>query len=128
MKMAKVCAVSSVAGRLQVGCVILMNDLSLFHGWNGRPSGSDSEICECHDNKTLPDVIHAEDNAIRKVVNSFEVLHTRDSVAFVTHAPCVDCAQKLVDFGISKVYYGESYRCTSGVEVLLKSGVEVVKL
>ena len=71
---------------------------------------------------------YGKEEAIRKIQESMEVFHTKDSVAFVTHAPCTGCAQKLIDFGICRVYYKDTYRCDSGINKLLEAGVEVIKL
>lgn len=123
MSLAEQCAIQSVAERRKVGCVILLPCGALAHGWNGMPSGSESEICEI-DGITNPCVIHAEDNALRKVVGS----DTRGSVAFVTLSPCVPCAEKLIGAGVSRVVYRDDYRCMKGVELLRGKEVEVVKI
>ena len=126
MRMAETCAEESVATRLQVGCVILTDKLAVFHGFNGMPSGSSSEECE-DNNRTKPEVIHAEDNAIRKASQSLglNIYDASGSVAFITHAPCKGCAQKLIDFGISTVYYKVSYKCKGGIDLLTQAGIEV---
>ena len=45
---------------------------------------------------------------------------------FCTHAPCIQCAKLIYQSGIKKLYYKNTYRDTSGLEFLKKSGVEVV--
>ncbi len=128
MNSAEVFARNSVAGRLQVGCVIVLNDGMMMHGWNGMPSGSETEVCEDNEGRTKPCVIHAEDNAMRKINTSMEVFYTENSVAFVTHAPCTNCAEQLSSFGISTVYYLNDYKSKDGVEVLLDAGINVIKM
>jgi len=44
---------------------------------------------------------------------------------FVTHAPCMECAKLIFQSGIGHVLYRNSYRDTSGVTFLEKSGVKV---
>ena len=44
---------------------------------------------------------------------------------FVTHAPCIDCAKQIFTAGIKKVYFGEHYRNTDGLDFLQKCNVEV---
>jgi len=50
------------------------------------------------------------------------------STMFITHAPCLDCAKLIYQSGISSVLYWNSYRDTSGVTFLEKSGVTVIQI
>jgi dCMP deaminase len=75
---------------------------------------------------TKPEVLHAETNAIAKLAKSNE--SGLGATMFITHAPCLDCAKLIFQSGISSVLYRNSYRDTSGVEFLTKSGVEVNKV
>ena len=38
------------------------------------------------------------------------------AIAFITHAPCLDCAKLLYQAGICEVYYSHSYRLTDGID------------
>ena len=73
--------------------------------------------------KTKPEVLHAEPNALAKMLKAG--MSTRDSDVFVTHAPCIDCAKILSQAGVRSVTYGMAYRDTAGVDFLVKSGVIV---
>lgn len=73
--------------------------------------------------KTKPEVIHAESNAISKLAKSTNSGLGAD--IFITHAPCMECAKLIYQSGIRRVFYSESYRDSSGIEFLEKSGVEV---
>jgi len=75
--------------------------------------------------KTKPEVLHAETNAIAKLAKSNE--SGLDASLFVTHAPCMDCAKLIYQSGISTVYYRNSYRESTGLDFLRKSGVEVIQ-
>lgn len=75
--------------------------------------------------KTRPEVLHAESNAIAKVASSNE--NSQDSTMFCTHAPCIDCAKLIYQSGIKTLYYKNTYRTTSGLEFLEKSGVNVIR-
>lgn len=44
MTMAEAIAENSVAKRGKIGCVIYLSNHTLSTGWNGRESGSDSEV------------------------------------------------------------------------------------
>ena len=123
MKAAFIYAELSYCERKRVGCVIVKNDTPIAIGFNGTPSGEEN-CCE-EDGKSKPNVIHAEDNALRKLVRSHE--SSEGAVVFVTAAPCLRCAEKLTDARVKKVYYGEVYHgATSaiGLEHLHKHGVE----
>lgn len=113
----------SSAVRLKVGAVIVQDNRIISIGYNGTPAGWDN-TCEDHNNKTKPEVIHAEANAITKLARSGEP--GVGAVLFCTHAPCIDCAKLIFGAGISKVFYREQYRSTDGVEFLARSGVHVV--
>ena len=130
MRVADETATLSYAKRLQVGCVIVKDNRILSIGYNGTPTGWDN-CCEYtiddgmgyNTGKTKPEVIHAESNAITKLAASTE--SSKDAVAFVTHAPCMDCAKLLYQAGISEVIYKEEYRDRNGIEFLEKCGVNI---
>lgn len=111
--------------RRKVGCVIVKNDSIIAIGYNGTPSGEDN-CCELPDNTTKPEVIHAEDNALRKLTRGSE--SANGGTAFVTTAPCSLCAPRLVDAGIKEVYYVDLYRCKEGIEYLESKGVKTTQL
>lgn len=73
--------------------------------------------------KTKPIVLHSEANAILKIARSTE--SSEGATLFCTHAPCLDCAKLIHQSGISSVYYRNTYRETTGIEFLEKSGVKV---
>jgi len=97
----------------QVGCVITSGDLRriLSFGYNGPAKGLDNNYCR---NKTgACGCLHAEDNAI-----TFLRDPDQDPILFSTCAPCENCAQRIVQAGISKVYFLRPYRDTIGLNVL----------
>lgn len=119
-------ATLSYAKRKQVGCVIVKDNNPIAIGWNGMPIGQDN-CCEDENNKTKPEVIHAEDNALRKLTRSNE--SGVGATAFVTLAPCMLCAVRMRDAGISKVYYAEMYPTSQpGIDYLRSNGIEVEQL
>lgn len=135
MKTAEVFADCSTAKRLHVGAIIVKDERIISIGYNGTPSGWDNT---CEDflsddgeviqnvTKTKPEVLHAETNAIAKLAKSNE--SGDRAVLFVTHAPCIDCAKLVYQSGISSVYYRNGYRDNTGVDFLIKAGVEVEKI
>ena len=122
MRAAHIYADLSYCNRKKVGCVIVKNDTPIAIGYNGTPSGEEN-VCEDEEGLTKPNVIHAEDNALRKLTRSNE--SSIGSVVFITAAPCQRCAEKLVDARVSKVYYGEIYGGhTAGLAYLKKHNIE----
>lgn len=121
MEIAGVVARRSYAKRLKVGAVIVRDHRILAASYNGTFPGADNE---CEENgKTKPDVIHAEMNAIFRLARDGESGKGAD--LFVTHSPCFECAKAILSVGIRKVWFGEHYRESAGLELLVHHGVEV---
>lgn len=121
MKSAYVYAALSHSTRKHVGCVIVKNDTPIAIGWNGMAPGQDN-CCEDENGKTKPDCIHAEDNALRKLIRSHE--SAVGATVFVTLAPCLLCSTRLVAAQIQTVYYCEYYPTSQpGLDYLSRNGV-----
>lgn len=75
---------------------------------------------------TKDNVIHAEDNAIRKAIENG--VDMKNSTMFITHSPCKQCARKMIEYGIHRVYYSKNYRSDAGVKLLNEHGVTTTKL
>ena len=138
----------SSAVRLKVGAVVVKDNRIISIGYNGMPSGWDNNCedkiyCDDGDYKeqllpkdanqwmkykltTKPEVIHAEANAISKLARSNE--SGLGSDMFITHAPCIHCAKLIYGAGVSKVYYRNTYRDTSGLDFLEKCSIGVIKV
>ena len=124
----------SSARRLHVGAIVVKDDRIISIGYNGMPAGWDND---CEDQtydedgfhitlKSKPEVLHAETNAIAKLAKSNE--SGMGATMFITHAPCLDCAKLIYQSGIGSVLYRNSYRDTSGVTFLERSGVNVTQV
>jgi dCMP deaminase len=75
---------------------------------------------------SLPEVLHAETNAIAKLAKSHE---SGDGAAlFVTHSPCIDCAKLIHQAGITEVYFKHEYRSTEGWDFLRRCNIRVEHL
>ena len=125
METAEAWAKTSEAKRLQVGAVIAKEDTIIAQGVNGTYKGLPNH-CEDINGDTLPWVRHAEAAALDKLVRSTN--SADGATMYVTHAPCLNCAYRIVDSGIRKVYYKDEYRSTAGLEHLQLHGVIVEKL
>ena len=143
MKTAEIFAELSHARRLHVGAIVVKDDRIISIGYNGMPAGWDnnceyevtefqteygvgSKLVNTGELKTRPEVLHAETNSIAKLAKSNE--SGLGATMFVTHAPCLDCAKLIYQSGISSVLYRNTYRDTSGITFLEKSGIIVEKL
>lgn len=73
--------------------------------------------------KTKPEVIHAESNALMKLVRGSG--GADGATMFCTHAPCMQCAKLIYQSGITTLYFDQMYRDPSGIQFLTKAGVEV---
>lgn len=124
MDTAKAWAKCSYAKRLQVGACAMRDGAIIGTGYNGTPHGMDN-CCEDENGNTKPEVIHAEQNCLNKILRS----HNSSICAtmFITHSPCLACAIKMVDAGIIEVIYEIDYRDDSGIKWLLKNGIFVKK-
>lgn len=112
----------SHAKRLQVGALIAKSDgIILAYGYNGMPSGMENE-CEYED-KTKPEVIHAEANAILKCAR--EGHSTKDAWLFLTHSPCIECAKMILQSGITSVVYRTKYKDNRGLLLLKQHQITI---
>jgi len=126
MKSAYVYAALSHSTRKHVGCVIVKNDTPIAIGWNGTMPGEDN-CCEDANGKTKPEVIHAEDNSLRKLIRSHE--SAIGATVFVTLAPCLPCSTRLVSAQVSEVYYCEYYPTSQpGIDYLIRNGIKCEQL
>jgi dCMP deaminase len=125
MAMAEAVAKESRAERLQVGSIIVVNQQTSVHGFNGTPPGEDN-VCEDETGRTKPNVVHAEVHTILAAKQlGVDVV---GSTLFCTHAPCINCATAIVDAGISRVVYRNSYRDQGGIDLLVSANIEVTEL
>ena len=124
MQVAKTFANLSHAKRLNVGAIVVKDDRIISIGYNGMPSGWENE-CEI-ENKTKPQVLHAESNAIAKLARSNDSGLGAD--IFITHSPCIECAKLIYQSGIKRVYFGENYRNTDGLDFLTASKINVIQV
>jgi dCMP deaminase len=124
MDVAKRFAQLSHAKRLNVGAIVVKDDRIISIGYNGMPSGWENE-CEI-ENRTKPQVLHAESNAIAKLARSNDSGLGAD--LFITHSPCIECAKLIYQSGINRVYFGEHYRSTDGLDFLKASNIDVIQV
>jgi dCMP deaminase len=122
LKMADIWSQNSYCKRRQVGAIIVKNQMIISDGYNGTPSGFEN-ICEDENNKTKPYVLHAEANAITKVAKSNN--SSEGSTLYVTSSPCLECSKLIIQAGIKRVVFTESYRLEDGINLLKRANIEV---
>jgi len=118
LKLAQHIATWSKCASRKVGSCIVKDDIVISTGVNGTPrkyqncneggcercndvsveSGIDLHLCKCE---------HSERNAI---YNAAYCGHpTKNSILYLTHSPCLDCAKGIIQSGIKEVYFVEEY-------------------
>ena len=122
LQMASVWAKNSYCKRRQVGALIVKDRMIISDGYNGTPSGFEN-ICEDENGVTKPYVLHAEANAISKVAKSGN--SSENATLYVTASPCMECSQLIIQAGIRRVVYRDSYRLTDGIDLLTRAGIDV---
>ncbi len=118
----------SKAKRKQVGAVLVTKSAVTLTGYNGTARGLPND-CETTNfdgcARTLvskPDVIHAELNCILKAAK--EGVSVEGATIYTTMSPCVPCSAMLVNTGIKELVWQETYRDTSGLDLLRRAGVQ----
>ena len=122
IRMALIWAENSYCRRRQVGAILVKDKMIISDGYNGTPSGFEN-VCEDENNVTKPYVLHAEANAITKVARSNN--SSENATLYVTSSPCIECAKLIIQSGIKRVVYTDSYRLSDGTELLKKAKIEI---
>lgn len=112
----------SYCRRKKVGAIIVKDRMIISDGYNGTPSGFEN-CCEDEEGVTKWYVLHAEANAILKVAGSTQ--SCEGATLYITMSPCKDCSKLIHQAGIKRVVYLEGYKDNSGIDFLMKAGVEV---
>ena len=119
-------ALRSTCTRLTVGATIVRDKRIIAGGYNGSIAGGVhciDEGCYVIDNHCVR-TIHAEMNAIIQCAK-FGV-GTENAEIYVTHFPCLQCCKAIIQAGIKKVFYAESYKNHPyAIELFNQAGVHV---
>ena len=93
-------ATRSPCHRLQVGCLLVRDNRIISQGYNGFLPGANHEsiIENNHEQAT----VHAEQNAIADCAK--RGVCCKDSIAYITHYPCIICTRILLASGVKKIY------------------------
>ena len=118
-KICQVTAERSSCERLQVGCVLVKDNRIISQGYNGFLSNHPhtSIVIDNHEIAT----IHAEQNAI--VDCAKRGVSCNNSIAYITHFPCINCLKLLIQAGIKKIYYINDYK--NDIELIKKLNITI---
>ncbi|NQU85898.1 MAG: dCMP deaminase family protein [Mariniphaga sp.] len=123
LKMASIWAQNSYCKRRQVGALLVKDKMIISDGYNGTPSGFEN-VCEDEENNTKPYVLHAEANAITKVAKSNN--SSDGATLYVTSSPCLECSKLIIQAGIKRVVFTESYRIEDGLNLLKRAKIDIM--
>jgi dCMP deaminase len=120
MEMAMVASKRSTCFRRNVGALIVHGHVPISIGYNGPASGEPH--CTGKDcappGKGCVRALHAEANAIDQLpvgAGDFEILSM-----YTTESPCPECAIKIMQSAIRRLYYTHLYRLTDGVDMVAR--------
>jgi dCMP deaminase len=110
MKIAFAVSERSTCDRAFVGCVLVLEKRILTTGFNGSPAGLPhcDEVGHLMVEGHCVRTIHAETNAI--IQAALHGVSTKGSTCYVTHFPCINCTKALINAGITRLVYCNSYR------------------
>jgi len=113
-KIAQVTAERSPCERLHVGCVLVKDNRIISQGYNGFLPGCPhkSIVRDNHEQAT----VHAEQNAIADCAK--RGVNCSESIAYITHYPCIICARMLLASGIKEIKYINDYHNDNLVDIL----------
>jgi dCMP deaminase len=125
LKMATEWAQLSHCHRKKVGALVVKDRMIISDGFYGTPTGFENP-CEDDDNYTKWYVLHAEANAITKVAGSTASAY--GATLYLTLSPCKECSKLVFQAGIKRLVYMNEYKDRSGLDFLIKAGVEVLQM
>tara|TARA_X000000950_G_scaffold268109_1_gene345269 strand:+ start:50 stop:517 length:468 start_codon:yes stop_codon:yes gene_type:complete len=121
MSLAILSSVRSSCFKLNVGCVIVKDKHIISMGYNGFLPNTEhvSIIINNHEQGT----VHAEQNAISDAAK--RGVSVKDSIAYITHFPCINCFKILIASGIKEIKYLEDYKNDSIINKIINTGVNI---
>ena len=99
--------------RLQVGCLLVNQNRIVSQGYNGFLPGCQHQsiVRDNHEQAT----VHAEQNALAYCAK--KGVSCEDSIAYITHYPCIICTRLLLAAGIKEIKYINDYKNDELVKV-----------
>jgi len=115
LELADILSKMSYATKKRVGALIVKDNSIIADGYNGTPVGYDND-CEDENGNTKWYVLHAEANAITKLVKSGQ--SSIGSTLYITMSPCKECTKLIIQSGIKRVVYSSKYKDQTGIHFL----------
>lgn len=109
----------SSCNRLHVGCILVKDNRIISQGYNGFLSGHPHRSIVENDHEIS--TIHAEQNAIIDCAK--RGVNCNNSIAYVTHFPCIHCTKMLVQAGVKEIYYINDYK--NNIELIQKLNITI---
>jgi len=136
MEITHLVAKRSTCLRRHVGAVIVRDKRILATGYNGAPRG----LPHCSETGCLREKLgvpsgqkqelcrglHAEQNAI--IQAALSGVSIQDAQIYTVTQPCITCAKMIINAGINRVVYSESYPDPLAEEMLKEAGIEMIKI
>ena len=133
IEITRLVATRSTCLRRGVGALLVKNRNILTTGYNGAPSGikhCDKSGCIRQQTNTpsgerheLCRGLHAEQNAIIQAAK--HGVNIDGATLYCTTMPCVICAKMLINSGVRRVVFDESYSDELARAMFIESGVEI---
>ena len=111
--------------RLKVGCLLVKNNRIISQGYNGflPDCPHKSIVLNGHEQAT----VHAEQNAICDCAK--RGASCNNSIAYITHYPCLICTRILLASGICSIKYIHEYKKDPLVDTFCQQkGVEIKRI
>lgn len=125
MTMAYLVSKRSSCDRLNVGCILVKDNRIVSSGYNGHLPKTQHRSVVRNNHEQL--TIHAEMNSIMDCAK--RTVSTNETIAYITHFPCLTCFKGLVTSGIKKIYYSEDYKNDDLVyELANEVNIEIVNI
>lgn len=96
----------SSCNRLNVGCVLVKDSRIISTGYNGHLPKTTHRSLVKNNHEQL--TVHAEMNSLFDC--SKRNVSTLNSIAYITHFPCLNCFKGLISAGIIKIFYLNDYK------------------
>ena len=119
-------ATRATCSRKAVGAVLVKNKLILATGYNGAPAGlrhcdhsGGGDLLNGHCARST----HAEQNAIVQAAR--HGISIEGATLYCTNNPCLNCTKLVINAGITRIVYEETYPDPLAFDLLEESGIAV---
>ena len=122
MVMVNVIAARSTCSRLKVGAMLVRDRRPISIGYNGAPANIPHCYHREEDERPCEKAVHAEMNTIAFAAKNG--IATDGATLYITHEPCLACAQLIINAGIKRVVWESPFRDHRGMDLLREVGIE----